>query len=201
MQLNRAHRERIVTDIMADIPRKSYGGEIAKLVQEEAYKLMPAEVRAVYDNEETRPFLYRVLCSVSGPYAPRIGHIYWTSTAGSQLFLNKWSWNVSNDLATKKLLENIQDRLTELLELSEQQHKARSAMQKKLNTMLRGIRTLKQAKTLLEPELHKYLPSEPPKDPAQRDAQTSTALVPYVVANLREMGWPKDQEPKTGEAV
>ena len=67
-------------------------------------------------------------------------------------------------------------------------------MRQKLQTMLRGIRTLKQAKTLLEPELHKYLPPEPPKDPAQKAAQASTALVPYVVANLREMGWPKDKE-------
>jgi hypothetical protein len=58
--------------------------------------------------------------------------------------------------------------------------------------MLYDIRTLKQAKTLLEPELHKYLPEEPPKEP--KPAQASTALVPYVVAGLREMGWPKDQE-------
>jgi hypothetical protein len=27
-----------------------------------------------------------------------------------------------------------------------------------------------------------------------KPAQASTALVPYVVAGLREMGWPKDQE-------
>jgi len=45
---------------------------------------------------------------------------------------------------------------------------------------------------LLEPELHKYLPEEPPKD--MKPAQASTALVPYVVAGLREMGWPKDKE-------
>jgi hypothetical protein len=57
--------------------------------------------------------------------------------------------------------------------------------------MLYDIRTLKQAKTLLEPELHKYLPEEPPKEP--KSAQASTALVPYVVAGLREMGWPKDK--------
>ena len=65
-------------------------------------------------------------------------------------------------------------------------------MKQKLYTMLACIRTLKQAQTLLEPELHKYLPEEPPKDPAQKSAQASTALVPYVVANLREMGWPKE---------
>jgi hypothetical protein len=83
------------------------------------------------------------------------------------------------------------------IRLAEEQGKACRSMRDKLTTMLRGIRTLKQAKALLEPELHKYLPVEPPKDEAQKAAQASTALVPYVVANLREMGWPKEDQQST----
>ena len=81
----------------------------------------------------------------------------------------------------------------DILSLAETQAKARESMREKLFTMLAGIRTLKQAKTLLEPELHKYLPAEPPKADAKA-AQASVALVPYVVDALKEMGWPKTKE-------
>jgi hypothetical protein len=83
------------------------------------------------------------------------------------------------------------DQIYELAKAAEEQWKARRSMEDKLKTVLAGIRTLKQANTLLEPELHKYLPAEPPKD--MKPAQASTALVPYVVAGLREMGWPKEE--------
>ncbi len=96
-------------------------------------------------------------------------------------------------------MAEVHEQMYELAKKAEEQWKARSSMGDKLRMMLYDIRTLKQAKTLLEPELHKYLPEEPPKEP--KAAQASTALVPYVVAGLREMGWPKDQEPKTEGAA
>ena len=104
---------------------------------------------------------------------------------------------VNNTAEDQELVTEVQGPLADLSRAAEEQWKARRSMEEKLEAMLRGIRTLKQAKTLLEPELHKYLPEEPPKD--MKPAQASTALVPYVVAGLREMGWPKDQEPTTGE--
>jgi hypothetical protein len=92
----------------------------------------------------------------------------------------------------------VQGPLADLSRAAEEQWRARRSMEEKLEAMLRGIRTLKQAKTLLEPELHKYLPEEPPKD--MKPAQASTALVPYVVAGLREMGWPKEDQQATDGA-
>jgi hypothetical protein len=92
----------------------------------------------------------------------------------------------------RKLVVDVKSQLDELARAAEAQWKARCSMEGKLFTMLASIRTLRQAKTLLEPELHKYLPEELPK--SRKPAQGSTALVPYVVANLREMGWPKDKE-------
>jgi hypothetical protein len=103
----------------------------------------------------------------------------------------------NNGTEDRAFLMGVQEPLAALAKAAEEQWKARSSMEDKLKTVLAGIRTLKQAKTLLEPELHKYLPVEPPKGDAQKAAQASTALVPYVVANLREMGWPKEDQKST----
>ena len=207
MQLNKSQKSRIVNDIMRDVPEVDHLELIREYVQEEALKLMPAEVRAVYDNPETRGFLACCGLHISGGYylgSPRA--IFWghgsqvPSSYGNTLYLNKRHWNKGEDDLTKRLLNTVHDKVALLVKQAEEQRKVRELMKDKLRTMLAGIRTLKQAKTMLEPELHKYLPAEPPKtDP--KAAQASTALVPYVVANLREMGWPKDQEPTTGEAA
>jgi hypothetical protein len=202
MQLNKTHKAEIVNKIMADIPQADYGQIINRMVQDKAYDLMPAEVKAVYDNEDARKFLALRNCVAYGDYAGGIGNIHWVSvgTYGS-LYLNRQHYNDSDGPLTAKLLSDIREPLEHILRLAETQHKDRRSMRDKLIAMLQGIRTLKQAKDMLEVELHKYLPAPPPKDDAQKAAQASTALVPYVVANLREMGWPKDQEPSTKEGA
>lgn len=200
MQLNRTHKSTIVRKIMADIPFTNYGKIIHDLVQAAAYRLMPDEVKAVYDNEDLRPFLAQRHCIAYGSHTGSIGNIYWCGFHGySSLYLNRPHHHSEEGKLTRKLLDEVQVPVAEAVRRAEEQGKARESMEQKLYTMLAGIRTLKQAKTLLEPELHKYLPAEPPKD--SKPVQASTALVPYVVANLREMGWPKDQEPSTEEGA
>ena len=202
MQLNKTEKSIIVRKIMDDIPFTGYAKIIHDLVQGAAYRMMPDEVKAIYDNEGLRPFLAQRHCVAYGDYTGGIGNIYWAAPySHSRLHLNRPHYNDDDDETTKKLLADVRMAVDENIRLAEEQAKARNSMREKLTTMLAGIRTLKQAKTLLEPELHKYLPEEPPKDPAQKAAQASTALVPYVVANLREMGWPKDQEPTTNEGA
>ena len=202
MQLNKAHKAEIINKIMADIPRTDYGKVINGIVQAKAYELMPAEVKVVYDNEDTRKFLSKRHCVAYGDYSGGIGSIYWASkTTHDTLYLNRPHYNDDDCDLTKELLAEVRVPGNEAVRRAEEQGKARNSMREKLYTMLVGIRTLQQAKAMLEPELHKYLPVEPPKDDAQKAAQASTALVPYVVANLREMGWPKDQEPSTKEGA
>lgn len=198
MQLNKSHKAMIVNNIMADIPQTDYGKIITGIVQAKACELMPDEVRAVYDNEDTRQFLNQRHCTAYGEYTGGVGYVYWGGKfAKGTLYLNRPHYNDNDDAVTKKLLAEVRVQVDHCIRLSEEQSKAFRSMRDKLTTMLRGIRTLKQAKTLLEPELHKYLPVEPPKDEAQKAAQASTALVPYVVANLREMGWPKEDQQST----
>lgn len=202
MQLNKAHKAMIINKIMADIPRTNYGEVINGIVQAKAYELMPAEVKVVYDNEDTRKFLSKRHCVAYGDYTGGIGYVYWgAKTTHDTLYVNRPRYNDDDGDLTKELLAEVRVAVDKAVRRAEEQGKARNSMREKLYTMLVGIRTLKQAKDMLEVELHKYLPVEPPKDDAQKSAQASTALVPYVVANLREMGWPKDQEPSTKEGA
>lgn len=193
MNLNKTDKATIVRKIMADIPKIDYSVQAQALLQAKAVERMPAEVRAIYDNPELRRWL-------ATRYVTRQHHIsgfyvFWQSKNGHSDWLRASRGELNSDPEDREILTEIQKPLAELARAAEQQWKARRSMEEKLQTMLDGIRTLKQAKTLLEPELHKYLPEEPAKD--NKPAQASTALVPYVVANLREMGWPKDE----GEAA
>jgi hypothetical protein len=190
MNLNKTHKARIVRDIMADIPAVDYAAQAHALLQAKAIEKMPAEVRAVYDNPDLRPWLAVRFAStpnhISGSY------IVWQRECLEGIGGTLYAYRVMHNNGTKDraFLIKVQEPLAALSKAAEEQWKARRSMEDKLKTVLAGIRTLKQAKTLLEPELHKYLPEEPPKD--MKPAQASTALVPYVVAGLREMGWPKD---------
>jgi hypothetical protein len=195
MNLNKTHKAKIVRDIMADIPMIDHTAQAHDLLQAKAIEKMPAEVRAVYDKPELR----RWLAIRFATHAAHLGggNIIWQREGeyghGTSLYAYRIHYNSAAE--DQALVTEVQGPLADLSRAAEAQWKARRSMEDKLTTVLAGIRTLKQAKTLLEPELHKYLPVEPPKD--QKPAQASTALVPYVVAGLREMGWPKDK----GEAA
>jgi hypothetical protein len=191
MNLNKTHKAKIVRDIMADIPMVDYTAKAHSLLQAKAIEKMPPEVRAVYDNPDLRPWLAVRFAStpshISGSYI--IWQREWLEGIGSTLYAYRIHHNGAAE--DRAFLMEVQEPLAALAKAAEEQWKARRSMEEKLETVLRGIRTLKQANTLLEPELHKYLPAEPPKD--MKPAQASTALVPYVVAGLREMGWPKEE--------
>jgi hypothetical protein len=195
MNLNKTHRAKIVRDIMADIPAVDYAAQAHALLQAKAIEKMPAEVRAVYDNPDLRPWLAMRYAT----HANHLGcsYIIWQRESLEHSGGTLYAYRVSHNSGTedRELVTCAAVQMSALAKAAEEQWKPRRSMEEKLEAMLRGIRTLKQAKTLLEPELHKYLPEEPPKD--MKPAQASTALVPYVVAGLREMGWPKDQ----GESV
>jgi hypothetical protein len=191
MNLNKNHKAKIVRDIMADIPMVDYTAKAHALLQDKAIEKMPPEVRAVYDNPDLRPWLAVRFAT----HAAHIGgsYIIWQRECLEGIGGTLYAYRVMHNNGTKdrELVTEVQEPMVALSKAAEEQWKARRSMEDKLKTVLAGIRTLKQAKTLLEPELHKYLPAEPPKD--MKPAQASTALVPYVVAGLREMGWPKEE--------
>jgi hypothetical protein len=201
MNLNKGHKAEIINRIMADIPAVDHTAQAHALLQAKAIEKMPPEVRAVYDKPELRRWL-AVRFATHANHLGR-GNIIWQREGelgqGTSLYAYRVHYNDSTE--DQELVTEVRGPMADLSRAAEEQDKARNSMRDKLITMLIGIRTLKQAKEMLEVELHKYLPVEPPKDAAHKAAQASTALVPYVVANLREMGWPKDQEPSTKEGA
>ena len=190
MNLNKDHKAMIVRKIMADIPRIDYSEQAQALLQATALKRMPAEIKAIYDNPELRRWLQTRWVQFSSHLSS--SNIFWHRTSNDvnvgnpTLYAYRVHYNSTEE--DKELVMEVQDQLAAILRAAEQQWKARNAMEEKLKAMLYSLRTLKQAKMLLEPELHKYLPEEVK---VERQKSTSTEMVPYVVSNLREMGWPK----------
>lgn len=192
MNLNKADKAAIVAAIMADVPVCDYKKMIRDYVQDEAVKLMPAAVLALYNDEGLRPFVATM--RIYGRYhgsSGDCGLIHWMSTDPNTYRTIYLTNSGDHDPLTKTLKDNVRQGVLGFCDAAEKQVKDRDSMKEKLNSMLLPIRTLKQAKTLLEADLHKYLPPEPPKSDK---ATTGVALVPYVVDSLKEMGWPKKVE-------
>ncbi len=199
MNLDKGYKARIVRAIMADIPVIDYSAQAQALLQAKAIERMPAEVRAIYDNPDLRGWLQARMVFFEGHL--HACSMFWQRTSnvahygGHSVYAERTHNNIGEE--DRKLVAEVKAQMDKLARAAEAQWRVRCSMEDKLFSMLASIRTLRQAKTLLEPELHKYLPEELPK--SRKPAQASTALVPYVVAGLREMGWPKDQGPTTGE--
>ena len=194
MNLTKAHKSDIVAAIMKDIPQIDYRQKIREYVQAEAVKLMPAAVLALYNDEGLRPFVMNI--RIYGRYygstgSGDCGFIHWLSTDPNTYRTIYLTSSDQYDPLTQTLKANVREAVLGFCDAAVKQDKDQGSMREKLHSMLLPIRTLKQAKTLLEADLHKYLPVEPPKGDK---ATTGVALVPYVVDSLKEMGWPKKVE-------
>jgi hypothetical protein len=197
MNLSISVKAGIVSKIMHDVPKVNYAALVQEHVQKVALDLMPAPARALYDDVTLRPFLNgKVGLYISGYNAlGHVGGIYWRAPNDrSMLYLSKFSRNGDMDEMTKKLLDAVHGPIELLAGLADKQFRARRSMENKLREMLTPVRTLKQAKVVLEPQLHHYLP-EDIYAMRNRAASAGTALVLHVVSDLAAMGWPKDQVP------
>ena len=193
MNLNKAHKSDIVRDIMKDVPQIDYKQKIREYVQAEAVKLMPAAVLALYNDIGLRPFVATM--RIYGRYygsSGDCGYVHFVSHDPSDCRTIYLTNGDNHDPLTKMLKANVREAVLEFCAAADKQDKDQGSMRDKLRSMLLPIRTLKQAKTLLEADLHKYLPVEPPK--GEKATTTGVALVPYVVDSLKEMGWPKKVE-------
>ena len=196
MNLSISVKAGIASKIMRDIPKVDYAVLIQEHVQKVALEMMPASARALYEDENLRPFLngsvgiYVSGCNDIG----HVGGIYWRAPNDrANLYVVNVNRNGDIDDMTRALLEAVRDPVALLAKLAEDQYRARRNMEGKLRELLAGVRTLKQAKIVLEPELHKYLPVDV-YSARNRAASTGTELVLHVVSDLTAMGWPKTAE-------
>jgi hypothetical protein len=168
MRLNKYDKEAFVAAVMADIPMIDYDEQAKNLVQKAAYEAMPAKVKAVYQDKDTRQFLKTGFYHHS-PGCLQNFYIYMPQ-----------DWKHGDDL---------DKQLRELEEAKVEQEVKRNDMKAKLTGIINSCNTLKQAKELL-PEFEKYLPEE-------RQQTKSLPAVSGLVADLTKLGWPKGKKPES----
>ena len=197
MNLSLSVKAGIASKIMRDIPRIDYAVLIQEHVQKVALEMMPASARALYEDENLRPFLngsvgiYVSGCNDIG----HVGGIFWRAPNDrANLYVVNVNRNGDIDDMTRALLEAVREPVALLAKLADEQFRARRNMEHKLRELMASVRTLKQAKLVLEPELHKYLPVDV-YSARNRASSTGTELVLHVVSDLTAMGWTKDQAP------
>ena len=160
-----------VSAVMQDTEQVDYRSQAQKLVQDAAIEALPPKIKAIARDKSLSQFLRSEYIHVEGWR----WSFYATYTDG---------WRPDDDLKAQ---------MAALSTLDKEQTKRLSDMESQLRGMVEPINTVKQAHALL-PEFAKYLPSldEPTKGGALQ------IQVSAVVAELSQLGWPKDAKKSKG---
>ena len=170
MRLTNTIRDAFVRAAMHDVPKEmDHSEEIRKIVLNDFLTKLPAKVKAVYDDIETRHWIKTDYNNYGG-----VSVSYPTSESRS-------SWNAP------KLTPSAQKKVDELKEKSESNEKIRKTLESKLHQVAYSVTTRKQLVDAL-PEFEKYLPEDEAK------AIRTLPVVTNVVADFVKAGWPKDQK-------
>lgn len=167
MKLTNAIRESIVRSILADIPRRNFQDEAEKIVLPAAIELLPAAVKRVYKDAETRPYVrhaaVRTNCGALYVQIPCCeGDSY--SVNDPVRFIGAEAWAAFQKLCGENRAEKDSIRDTK----------------RQLEIAIGGCSTAKQVRDRF-PDLAKYLPAE---DQVQNLPATTA-----VIDNLKSLGW------------
>lgn len=164
MKLTKSDKEAFVRAVMDDVPKEDFQEQAHKLVTDYHFKKLPAKVRKVIAEigaDWVRTWYVSLPCG--------LGSTHCTTFDGQPHY---------------DALEV--PGVAELAEKEKAQSRTRRELKAKVEAMIAGCSTLKQAKERL-PEFEKYLPQD-------RDG-TGVGNLPAianVVADLVTAGWPKD---------
>lgn len=169
MRLNQYDKKAFVDAVMADVPKVNYNQQVKTMVENYYIENLPFAVRAIYDVPELRKYIgVNTFNTPSRFHDVAIVNPEWTS------------WNKAPD--------ELKDRIVALAELNDQQNSVRNQLQERLEGIIAGCSSLKQAQERL-PEFLKYLP-------ADRNGSITVNLpaISGLVADLTKAGWPKAKE-------
>lgn len=172
MKLTKADREAFVNAVMNDVPIVDYDEMAQKLVREHIVSLMPAKIRAVYEDK-------KVVTYLDTQYVHMPGCLDSFRMPGVYDF---------------KVVGELREKCEALAALKNTQYESRYHLQGQIAGVIQSCSTLKQAMERL-PEFIEYLP-------ADRDGTGMANLpaISNVVAELVQAGWPKDK-PKPKKAA
>lgn len=161
MKLSMNMRELAIRAAMLDVPSVDHKSAVKDLMQNAAYVDMPATVKAVYDDIDTRHHL----C---------LSNSIWSCGSSFRIYAPK-------DWAPRKSLS---DEIERLEAEHEAQEKQRNELKTSLHAALAGCSTRQQAVTAL-PEFEKYLPPEPVRN------LSNAPVVVNPIEQFRKAGFPK----------
>lgn len=161
-------RNTFIAKVMEDVPQVDYEQKIRDAVNKAAFAALPKQVKALYDNPETRGYvniandnLYR-----SDRNVPRSV---------------SFSLPARNDKELEKIVRAASDAL---LDQWIEQEKQRRSLKEKLRAVAFHCTTLKQLADAF-PEFARYLPKD------ELDATRNLPALANVVSDFVKAGWPK----------
>lgn len=194
-RLSNELRDRLHYQIMKDLPSRDFVSEIHTLVQEVVMAHAPKGVQELYANEATREYVAQNYievrkgnCSVPLYRSSKDECIY--GLKGRMIIRMDDAENTQR-LPDGSLYKAVVTRLANegLVTGYFEQEELRSNVSRRLKANLRAATTIKSLYTILEPELHHFIP----KDEAKAGVP---ACVAPVVDDLRKLGAVLPEVPK-----
>lgn len=186
-------RDDIQRKIMKGLPNVDYAKQIRALIQDTIIEFAPKQVQELYADEATRKYLQSGYAEIRGGNRRIDGLGYWNEVYG----LTKELSIQMDERAEEMLVEGtmhhaIYWRLKNsgLVSKHKEQEELRKSVSARLKANLAAATTIKRLYTILEPELHGYIPKE-----LEGVANLPTTVAP-VVDDLRKLGANLPETPK-----
>lgn len=207
MRLTKHTRANLLAKAIANVPTIDYAALLIPVIQDALCKHMPPEVKAVYDNEDTRKYLHTCevyirdgngyggrtmfLRSSAGSSGYRADHEFYGTQGERRLDIR-----VSPDVVSRLKKGTLMCDLTNAVIKSGyfdkhiEQEELFASVKRRLQATLDSVSTVKRLYDVLEPELHHLIPKENDKT-----ANLPAAAAP-VVDDLRKLGAQLPDVPK-----
>lgn len=190
-------RDDIQHKIMKGLPNVDYLAQIKTLVQDTIIEFAPKQVQELYADEATRGYVNKVNYEVRANWG-HISYKYFSDIYG----ISGGRFTLQMDERNEALLKEgtlthalyIRLRDSKLIDKYRAQEELRANVVKRLKANLAAATTIKKLYTILEPELHGYIPRE------VEGASNLPACVAPVVDDLRKLGANLPETPKAVRA-
>ena len=185
-RLTKHTRDAVVRDIMAGLPVIDYAAQIHALVQRVVIDHAPEYVKALYADENTRGYLQETELEVrKGNASVQL----WSTPGTRRVFgvcgslLRIQMMDDSTRLHEGSLYRDVLEQLrnSTLVDKFFEQEDLHNTVKRRVRANVQAASTFKQLYTILEPELHHFIPKDEVK------AQLP-ACVTQVVSDLRKLG-------------
>lgn len=205
MRLTKTMRENILRMATANVPVIDYKAKLLPVVQKVIYRHMPAPVRDVYNDEDSRPYLSTVSVFIKN------GNSTGNALSLGRHYDSALIYGIRMSERDRDITVNLDPRVMEHIKANAlpveiakavircgyfekhfEQQRLMVDVKKRLKATLDSVTTVKRLYDVLEPELHQFIPKE--------EVGVATANLPMtagpVVDDLRKMGAQLPEVPK-----